>query len=436
MKSTSSVKDSSARSFDSSASASSVSSDSSSSSDSFDNPVSSNGSYNEDWNPWGNPDDPALKVEMPNIHVSMSSGGMAELTKYHSKNAVLSKIVSVGGIILVVGFIGGMISTCVTDNGIGAGIGALIFVVCLAIILICLGITSKNNKAATALFKNEFVRKELGRYVDRLQLLDGEYTYQTIPDSRVTNEDLTGALPAEQVLHALGLSNAKCNENHVNEWMSGFYHGTRFRFYEAKLLNVYYTGSGKNQQKHEELVYCGQGYIFKSTVAVPFPIQYNFNAEVEDITIENFHNVFRAFKCEQVYGTYNLTAKELLDESEQKVFSILEAREFKVCLLKLAKIYQAYCKQCALIFKTLSQDMGETMKNFGKLDSLMCKVGIRLQNENIIILHEGPFNYFEINLDNELRSEFDKFSGELSEFVSVLETMGALSLISGEKQTR
>ncbi|MBQ9396435.1 MAG: hypothetical protein IJU23_13105 [Proteobacteria bacterium] len=386
-----------------------------------------------DWDdfgfPWGNPDDPALKVEAPAIHVSMSSSGMNLLREYHYKNNKIAGVMAFAGIMIVIAFVGGLVSTCVTDKGIGIGVGMLIVILSVIILIISSSIATRNSKKATSLFKNQFVRRELSPYVERLQLLDAEYCYNQTSGSRSGGDDLSGPMPPEYVIRALGLSNSSCNDNHVKEWMSGFYHGTRFRFFEVKLVNVYYTGFGKNKEKHEELVYNGQGYIFKTKVRMPFPIQYNFNnnvTDIEDLTVENFDKIFKSFRCKNLWEAPNFEAKETLTEAELKVFNKIEAREFKVCLLKLAKIYYDVLK---LHEKMLREDA--TLKKLCGNNTLT----VRLMNENIVILREGPFDYFEIDLARALEQEFDKFSKELSEFVSVLETMGSLSLVSGGEES-
>ncbi len=124
-------------------------------------------------------------------------------------------------------------------------------------------------------------------------------------------------------------------------------------------------------------------------------------------------NAFNGFRYDQQYNC--LMAKENLDEEEREFFDILEAREFKVCLLKLALLFNEYGKMRATFAE-------EFIPN---------KLSVRLQNDNIIILREGTYDYFEIDLDHAIDLSLSKFSRELSEFVSVLKTMESLALISG-----
>ena len=152
---------------------------------------------------------------------------------------------------------------------------------------------------------------------------------------------------------------------------------------------------------------------------MPFGVQYVFNPKCGDLTVETFDNAYNAFKCNNQFGSFQLAAKGTLSPEELKVFDILEAREFKVCLLKLAKIFREQSK--------LLRQIPMFQELFGSNN-----LSVRLINENLIILRDGPFDYFEINLDQELEDEFAKFGRELSEFVSVLETMGTLSLVSGD----
>ena len=363
--------------------------------------------------PWGNPNDADLKVELLNLDLSLNPVGVARLKTLYKQNKIYGFVLRIGVLILIAGFIWLEVSLSSKDDNDSFGWPLLLVGIGVSLLLLMIFLISTNKGSALKLFKNEFVLEELSPYVDNIQLQENEYTFFTNKATVSSSEDLTNCLTPEYVTRALGLCTEKCNENYVKEWITGVYHGTQFRFYEIKLLNVYTTGSGKNTERHETIVYNGQGYIFKTKIGMPFAVQYNFNPNCKELTVEKFYNAFNGFMYNQLYDS--LTAKENLDEEEREFFDILEAREFKVCLLKLAMLFDEYGKMRA----TLAEEF------------IPNKLSVRLQNDNIIILREGAYDYFEIDLDHAIDLSLSKFSRELSEFVSVLETMASLALISG-----
>ena len=186
---------------------------------------------------------------------------------------------------------------------------------------------------------------------------------------------------------------------------------------------------------HEQTIYDGQGYIFNYNpkTRMPFAIQYILNSDCKDFTVANFYNVFSAYKCNMASTGLCLAAKETLVDEERKLFNWIETNEFKVCLLKLAKLFHTQLReQPKPITETPSGNNKLGKNESGKDEVVENKFSVRLQNKNIIILREGSFDYFEINLDQNMDSEIDKLSKELSEFVSVLETVGDLPQVSKE----
>ncbi len=375
-----------------------------------------------------------LQVDQPDIHLTISSLNMEELEKFYKKHKSYNKII----IILFCASLSCTLTTCLGDEdtrGIIGIIGILVFTAAIVVMVIFCTFVSKNKKEATALFKNEFVRRELTQYISNINVQENEYIYTENPPSTSDVDDLTNAPSVESAIQALGLINSQCNENHVKEWMSAIYHGTRFIFFEITLLNVYYTGKRKSKQMHEQTIYDGQGYIFNYNpkTRMSFAIQYILNSDCKDFTIANFYNVFSAYKCNMASTGLCLAAKETLVDEERKLFNWIETNEFKVCLLKLAKLFHTQLReQPKPITETPSGNNKLGKNESGKDEVVENKFSVRLQNKNIIILREGSFDYFEINLDQNMDSEIDKLSKELSEFVSVLETVGDLPQVSKE----